>query len=476
MNDKLKLPFTLIDIERELCCRSLANFARRAWPILEPTAHLKWGWALDAICEHLEAVTRGEILRLLINVPPGMMKSLLVNVMWPAWEWGPLNRPDLRYLSTAHKQPLAIRDNIKARRLITSEWYQKRWPLNMAGDQNATIKFENAHTGFIEAMAFNSMTGSRGDRVKIDDPLSVDGGNSEADLLSAERAFTESVPTRVNNDKSAIVVIMQRLHPRDTSGIILSKNLDYVHLMLPMRFEIERRCSTSIGFTDPRTVDGELIFPERFPEKDVQALEKILGSFAVAGQLQQRPAPREGGMFKRAWFATVPAIPHGTRFVRGWDLAATAGGTGARTAGVKIGRMPNGRFIIADCVKDRLAPAGVERLIKNTASQDGYAVKISMPQDPGQAGKDQASYLVLALAGYTAEATPESGDKEMRAQPLAAQAEAGNVDILKGDWNEEYLEEICAFPGSPQSDQMDASSRAFNSLALLPHFDISMMT
>ena len=220
----LSLP-SEIELDRAIAQQSFAGFVRSAWHVLEPASELKWGWSLDAICEHLEAVTNGEIKRLLMNVPPGCMKSLLTGVLWPAWEWGPKGLPGKRYLGTAHKQDLAVRDNLKARRLIQSEWYQARWPIKLTGDQNAKTKFENDFTGFREAMAFTSMTGSRGDRVILDDPLSVDHANSDADLRAAELTFTEALPTRVNNDESAIVVIMQRLNEKDTSGIILKRDL-----------------------------------------------------------------------------------------------------------------------------------------------------------------------------------------------------------------------------------------------------------
>jgi hypothetical protein len=141
---------------REICRRSLAAFARRAWPVLEPSTELKWGWPLDAICEHLEAVSRGEIRRLLMNVPPGSMKSLLTGVIWPAWEWGPRGEPEKRIVATAHKETLATRDNLKCRRLIQSRWYQHLWPTRLTSDQNAKTKFENDRTGFREAMAFTS--------------------------------------------------------------------------------------------------------------------------------------------------------------------------------------------------------------------------------------------------------------------------------------------------------------------------------
>ncbi len=450
--------------ERELCKRSLAYFAQRAWHVLEPATPLKWGWALDAICAHLEAVSRGEINRLLMNVPPGSMKSLLTGVIWPAWEWGPLGRPDRRFIGTAHKQDLAVRDAMKCRRLIQSPWFQDRWPLALMADSNAKLRFENDKTGFREAMAFTSTTGARGDRVILDDPLSADDANSEAALIAAERTFTEALPTRVNNEHSAIVVIMQRLHERDVSGIILGRELPYTHLCIPMRYEANRKCVTPY-FTDPREKDGDLMFPERFPESQVSELERTLGSYASAGQLQQRPAPRGGGMFKRSDFRVIPARPTGYRWVRGWDLAATDSSDAARTAGVLMGIGPDNRLCIAHAVKDQVNAAGVERLLASTAAADGREVRGSIPQDPGSAGKSWAAHLLrTALMGYSYEASPETGDKETRAMPLAAQVEAGNVDIVAGDWNTDFLDEASTFPAGRFKDQIDAATRAFDQL------------
>lgn len=450
-------------IERELCSRSLADFAKRAWRVLEPATPLKWGWALDAICLHLEAVTDGRINRLLMNVPPGMMKSLLTGVIWPAWEWGPRGMPETRFLGTSHKEALAVRDSMKCRRLIQSEWYQTLWPTRLTSDQNAKTKFENDATGFREAMAFTSMTGSRGDRVILDDPLSADDANSDAALEKADLSFTEALPSRVNNETSAIVVIMQRLHQRDTSGIILDRKMPYVHLCLPMRFEADRRCVTPI-FTDPRTYDGELLFPERFGEAQVADLEKTLMAYATAGQLQQRPTPRGGGMIKRQWLPIVKAVPAGCRWVRAWDLAATATDQAAWTAGVKMGKTPDGRYIIADVRRIQGSANDVEQLLRSTASQDGTEVRGSIPQDPGQAGKAQVQYLIKQLAGFAYTASPESGDKATRAEPLAAQAEAGNVMLLEGEWNQAFIEEAETFPRGKFKDQVDAASRAFAEL------------
>jgi len=301
---------TAIDVEREACRRSLAVFVREAWPVLEPGTPYIDGWHVHAICEHLEAITDGELIRLLINIPPGTMKSTLTSVFWPAWEWGPRDLPFYRYLNASHEEGLATRDTLKMRRLITSDWYQARWPLRLTSDQNEKKYFENEATGFRQASAVGSMTGKRGHRVIWDDPHSVEMAHSPKRLAIAERVLRETLPTRfVDPERSASVVVMQRLNEKDVSGVILAEDFGYEHLCLPMEFEPDRRCVTSIGFKDPRTKEGELLFPERFPAHTVERDKKQLGSYATAGQLQQRPAPAGGGIFKAEWWRYYREVP-----------------------------------------------------------------------------------------------------------------------------------------------------------------------
>lgn len=216
----------------------------------------------------------------------------------------------MRYVAASHSQEFATRDTLKMRRLVSSEWYQSMWSVPLTRDQNEKTKFENERTGFRQAMAMRSLTGSRGDRVLLDDPHSVEGAISNAERESTLRVFTETVPTRLNNpEKSAIVVVMQRIHELDVSGYILEKDLGYEHLCLPMEYEPDRVIVTSLGFKDPRKEDGELLFPERFPRHVVDRDKKVMGSFAVAGQFQQRPSPRGGGILKGEWFQRYKVLP-----------------------------------------------------------------------------------------------------------------------------------------------------------------------
>ncbi|WP_234834216.1 phage terminase large subunit [Sinorhizobium meliloti] len=214
--------------------------------------------------------------------------------------------------------------------------------------------------------------------------------------------------------------------------------------------------------------EGELLFPQRFPKEQVDLLERTLGSYASAGQLQQRPVPRGGGLFKRSWFGTVKALPTGCRFVRGWDLAATEDKEAAATAGCLMALAPDGGFIIASVVREQVGPMAVEKLLRNTADQDSAKhgqVRGSIPQDPGQAGKAQAQHMLRhVLVGHDYHASRETGDNETRALPLAAQAEAGNVFLLEGAWNEAFLSEAESFPTGKWKDQIDAATRAFTEL------------
>lgn len=455
-----------LNIEREACKRSFVRFVRESWHVLEPAQPYIHGWHIDVIAEHLTAVTDGQINRLLINIPPGTMKSLLTSVFWPAWEWGPKGRPATRIIGASHEEGLATRDNLKMRRLITSEWYQARWPLALTGDQNQKTYFENSSTGFRQSCAVNSMTGRRGDRVIWDDPHSVESALSDAHRATAIRVFTETLPTRLNTPtESAIIVVMQRLHESDVSGYILKNDLGYTHLMLPMRLELERKCFTGIGAGDRRTEDGELLFVERFPAEVVERDERVMGSYATAGQFQQRPAPRSGGFFDWASLKVVREIPAGVvKVVRYWDKAGTEGG-GAWTAGVKMASLADGRFIVLDVVRGQWEAPSREKAIKQAAALDDVGVDIWIEQEPGSGGKESAQATVKNLAGYAIRSERATGEKALRAEPYSVQVEAGNVLVLDRPWAQDFIDEHKTFPLGKYKDQIDAASGAFNKLA-----------
>lgn len=471
----------LRDLDRIDSAKSLRGFIELAWPHLEPETPFKSGWAVDALCEHLEAVSNGQIKRLLINVPPGCMKSLTTNVFWPCWEWGPRGDSHLRYISASYEKGLATRDLVRGRDLLMSEWYQALWPIQFKSDQNLKTYYENTNRGWrVAASVGGALTGYRGDRANVDDPHDVRSAESDRKREDSLRWFTETLPTRMNNqDESTIVVVMQRLHERDVSGLILQELSDsYVHLMLPMEFEPLRKCIVEVtGFEDPRTKDGELLWPERFSQKSVEDLKEVFrsqgGSYAEAAQLQQRPSPRGGGMFKRDDFQFVDRPPDAGRTVRGWDLAATKEKGAAFTVGLKL-KLSAGKLYICDVARERAGPNEVEELLKSCAEGDGKMVAQSIPQDPGQAGKAQKARLASLLQGYNVHFSPETGSKDDRAIPFAAQVEAGNVYIVRGPWNDAFLAEAVLFPASTFKDQIDALSRAYAWLLMQREPDVAL--
>jgi predicted phage terminase large subunit-like protein len=308
----------------------LIAFVRYFWSVLEPETPFVDGWPLWAMCEHLEAVTFGEITRLLMNVPPGFMKSMLVDVFWPAWEWGPMKKTHYRYIAFSYSASLTERDNDRFRTLITHESYQRLYgPMKtkvktetMAFEERdeagqvtlrnkTTIKVINTHTGWKLASSVGGVaTGERGDRIIIDDPHSVQEAESQRVREETVRWFRESISSRFNDlSTGAMVIIMQRVHEADVSGIALGAEFDYCHLMIPWEFDSARQTDeqgepipTTIGWTDPREEDGEVAWDARFAEGAMERTKREIGPYGWASQYAQSPQPRGGGLFKREWW------------------------------------------------------------------------------------------------------------------------------------------------------------------------------
>lgn len=304
-----RLP-TVDELDQHLAESYLIHFTRQAWKILEPAQELISGWHLEAITEHLEAVLRAEILRLIINIPPRFTKSLTTSVMFPAWAW--IKRPSLRFLCVSYAESLSIRDSVKTRNLIQSQWYQDRWSdrFQLSGDQNQKIRFENNQTGHRIATSIDGVgTGEGGDIILIDDPHNIKKIESDTDRLSKIQWADEVMPSRLNNPKKgAIIVIMQRSHERDLTGHFLAKDAGYEHLCLPMEYS-ENRVKSSIGFTDPRTEPGELLCEERYDREATDQLKKDLGATPYAAQYDQSPTPKTGGVIDCAQFQRYRTAP-----------------------------------------------------------------------------------------------------------------------------------------------------------------------
>lgn len=455
-------------------CTTLVGFVREAWHVLEPETEYVHSWHIDAICAHLEAVTRGEITRLLINVPPGSMKSLLVSVLWPAWEWGPGGRPAIRYLTTSFAEDNAKRDTRKMRDLVMSDWYRALWP-EVVLTRTGEMSFANKKMGNRECSAFGSLTSKRGDRLIIDDPHSTDTAESDQERPATVRRFREGATNRLNNQKrSAIVVVMQRLHEEDVSGTILKIGMGYVHLCLPMEYDPTRHCRTP-WYQDPRTAEGELLDSGRFPREAVEDLKRDMGPYAYAGQYSQTPGPRDGAFFQKDWFKRFRrgSHPRDIKVYLTSDHAPTAGpksdANGARAWGVdaqgdvwmldgRKGRMRMDE--LADVVlgngKDKHRPPDrpiVEGLIRRWKPFAWFPERDNnyLAVEPFILRRMKEEEVHCRIEPIS----PHGSDKATRAQAAQAMAAMGRVHIPDDGEGDAVIHELINFLTSAHDEEVD---------------------
>jgi len=493
----------LIRDEREAQAKrgGLVQFVRYFWSVLEPETKLVEGWLLDDIAMHLEAITFGKVTRLLVNVPPGSMKSLMVNVFWPAWEWGAMNMPHLRYVSFSYSSGLTERDNTKFRKLVTSEKYRELWGDRYVLEKEGEIKITNDQTGSKFASSVKGIgTGERGDRVVIDDPHDVHKSESDVVREDTLRWFRETITDRLNNlDDSAIVIIMQRVHQSDISGFILEQGWPYCHLMVPMEFEAGREPFNPLGWRDPRTEDGDLAWPERFSPEAVANIEREKGSFAYAGQYQQRPAPRGGGIIKREFWRPYterecgkfgvpwPKFPIMSYTVLSIDTAQTEKKINDPSAGIVLGVCrdiwENRRLILMWAWAERMELYELMRKIEETCKKfkvdrvliEDKASGIPVAQELRRRGRVISDVLshnpkTADRADFGVTLVSPEGDKEARLYAIQNLFECGLIyapaestgggDFLFKDWADKVISECADFPKGAHDDLADATSQA----------------
>jgi hypothetical protein len=315
---QLELQDALLQRQAE---KSLRSYVEQAWPVLEPEARFLSNWHIDYLVEYLEAVTAGEITRLVINMPPRYMKSLLVSVFWPSWEW--IQQPGGRWIFASYADVLSIRHSIDRRTVIQSPWYQRRWgqQVQLAPDQNVKSEFLNTRRGHMIATSIGgSITGKGGNRIVVDDPHNPVQAESDAQREAALAYFSRTLSTRLDNKNTdAMVVVMQRLHERDLTAVCL--DLGFTHVCLPAEAENQTR----LVFPRSRRVydrrPGDVLWPEREGPAVLAGQKRQLGSAAYAGQYQQRPAPAGGLIFQPGWWTFYDELPTLDQYAQSWDMA-----------------------------------------------------------------------------------------------------------------------------------------------------------
>lgn len=416
----------------------------------------------------LQEVSEGKRKNVLVNLPPRHMKSRIFSILWQAWEWAAID-PGLQYLCVTYDSDLSNDLATKTRDLIRSEWYQRRWGHKFAlkEDQDAKSHYANDKMGArVSTTVRGGATGKGGSRVLVDDPHNTKKVESEVERDEVIHWWGNVLKTRRNNPDAPIVVIMQRCHEEDLTGYILETEGDqWDWLCLPARYEpgFQLHGRTPIP-VDARTLADTPLWPEMYPTRVLDDLTKGLDPYAVAGQYQQRPVSRKGGMIDASWFKTVDFLPKGVCSVRAWDLAATAGG-GDETAGIIVAEDEHGRIYFAHGVTGQWGPTDVETVIVQTAINDGMSMPVVLPEDPGQAGKAQSlNFATRVLRGFVVRFRRPTGAKATRAAPWISQARMGNVYLVKGEWVHRFLEQARMFPRGKRDDLIDAASDGFAEL------------
>lgn len=453
-----------------LISSSLSNFIKEAWHVVEPGTNYVHGWHIDAICDHLEAVSNGKIRNLLINMPPRHAKSLIVSVFWPCWEW--TRNPHIKWLYSSYAASLSTRDSLKCRRLIQSPWYQSYFGhvFKLTSDQNVKTRYDNDKMGYrIATSVGGSTTGEGGDRIIVDDPHNVVDSNSQVMLENAKMWWDEAMSTRGNDPKTcAKVIVMQRVNQSDLSGHVLEQG-GYEHLCLPAEYE-ERKRVTSIGWSDPRTQEGELLWPERFGKPEMEGLKRVLGTVAAAGQLQQRPAPRGGAIIKMETFRyyDLSTAPNFSHIIQSWDTAFKKGQSNDYSVCTTWGLSDKGFYLLHRWKNKvdfpELTKAAVDLY-------EAYKPILVLIED-----KASGQSLIQALKKTK---TPSSRllpvkpikvdiDKESRAHAITPSFEAGLVFFPKDqEWLKDYTETLTLFPSGAHDDDVDSTTQAISYMSFL---------
>jgi predicted phage terminase large subunit-like protein len=438
---------------QEYAARHASTSARQPFaPWLKSiTPDWQWDWLhLQFIREQLARVTAGEINKLMLFVPPRHGKSEMVTVRYSAWR---LERnPGQRVIIGAYNQTLANKFSRKVRRIAI----ERNLPIDRK--RTASEEWETLAGGGLRAVGVGAgVTGMGGDLIVIDDPVKNRAeANSSTYRDKVWSWYTDDLYTRLEPG-GQMVLIMTRWHEDDLAGRILESEdgPNWTVVSLPALAE---------GNDPLGRPSGTALCPDRY---DVDALGKIktaIGSRAFASLYQQRPVEQEGGMFRRSYFAAVQQSPEIDAMVRYWDMAATAG-DGDYTAGVLMGRGSDGRYYVLDVVHGQWSTNERDERIKAAAKGDGAAVVQWIEEEPGSSGKDRTAYLIRNLAGIPIRAERVTGDKQTRAEPFAAQCEAGNVSIVRASWNGAFIDELCMFPNGAHDDMVDAASGAFGKIA-----------
>ena len=462
--EQIELLYLLSIKDYELAEKSLSNFIKSAWPILEPKNQYVHNWHIDLITEHLEAVSQGQIKRLIVNIPPRYMKSLCVSVMWPVWCW--IKNPEMRWIFSSYSQSLSTKHSVDRRQLIQSEWFQKRWQSRfvLAEDQNQKTEFLNNKRGhMVSTSVGGTVTGKGADIIVVDDPHNPLEASSEVLRKKAIEFFDQTLTTRLDNKKDgSIVVVMQRLHEEDLTGHLTEQNT-WTHLSVPAVFEAKTIYAFPVSNKIVEFNEGDVLFNERESREDLKKQKVALGSIAFAAQYQQQPSPAEGAIVKQEWFKFYSQVPEKfDEIIQSWDMSFKDSENSDYVVGQVWGRIGTNKYLLDQVRKKLNFPDTLKAVID--LSNRWPKARRKLIEDKANGTAIIAS-LSDKISGIVAISPTES--KLARMSAICPQIESGNVylpEIKLKYWVNDFLDEVLRFPKGKNDDQCDCLSQALNDL------------
>jgi len=453
----------LQEVEKQDCIKYYDDFLLKACRILNPYETIVQNWHINYICNRLqkeiERIGRGEkrTKHIIINIPPRSLKSLMASVCLPAWAW--INYPELKFISTSYSESLSLEHNVMTRRIVESEWYQKNFNLKITTDQNTKHYFENIHSGYrMCSSTGGSITGKGANIIFIDDPTDPQRAFSEVERDKSIRYFAQTLSTRLNRpDIDMFFIIMQRLHENDLTGWLIAN--------MPDAFEVISIPATSEGNIIPSDLirfykDG-LFFPDRFSKEVVSNLRLSLGMYGYSGQMEQQPAPVEGGMIKKTYFKIIDSAPQQINWNYTIDGAYTENEKNDPTAILAYG-MKDGNMYICNVESVWMEFPDLMKEVVRFTQWNGYSNRSRIFIEPKASGLPAVQILKRETMLNVIADKPPTTDKITRVNACLPFLESGRVILIRGAWNDSFIHQCCTFPNATHDDEVDCLTMAIS--------------
>ena len=425
-------------------------------------------WHLQLMCDRLEQCRTGKIKRLIINVPPRSLKSIVTSVGLTSWILGHNPKEDI--VTASYSGELSNKFARDVKLVMGSSWYKSLFPKTRISRERYTASdfTTTAQGSRLSTSVDGTLTGRGGNFIIVDDPLKPGGVDSENAFEKVNSWYRGTLLSRLNNkEKGCIIIIMQRLHEDDLSGYLLAQETGWEHVKIPALAEEQEIWKLSDGTVVKRREKGDVINEAQMSKKTLEEFRKEMGPVVFEGQYQQNPTPMEGAILKPKWFKrySQEELPEFDKIIISWDTASKVKETNAYSACCVLGvkSKPSKKYYLLEVYRDRLEIQNLFKKIKESycSYKEHYGCRIDLLIEDASSGIHIIQ--LLKAEDYYCTAIKPSNDKLSRFEKAAVIVERGDVFVpqTKQSWWAEFENEIIRFPNSKYKDQADSFAQVF---------------